>query len=221
MKKSILILWVISLTIFSGCGSVKGVMIYDIDPSLKVITQVRALPVLNSVGFEWKKLEDRRVHGINIYRGNPTKGKQSLKRIGSVSNAYATHYVDTDVKPNTSYIYTFTTFFLGKESRHGAVLNVTTSPRLDGVSFAHAYRVAPRVVKLLWSPHSNGSINRYIIERSTNSGSWEHITQLKGQLSAEYIDTFVKVGNRYSYRVIAKSYDGILTHASEITTVSL
>jgi len=225
MKKSTLILWTLSslsLLLINGCsGAMKGMMIYDTDPTLKTITEVRSLPTQKSVGFEWKKIEDYRVHGVNIYRGTPTAGAQSFKRIGSVDSRYATHFVDSYVKPNRIYLYTFTTFSLGKESRHGAVLKVQTRPPLNGVSFAKAYVVAPNVVKLLWAPHANQSINRYIIERSVNGGEWKYVIQIQGQLSAEYIDTFVHTGNSYRYRIIGKSYDDILTKPSQITSISL
>jgi len=222
MKKSTLLLWTLSLILFNGCGSgIKGLMIYDTDPTLKTITKVRALPMQNSVGFEWKKIEDRRVHGVNIYRGKPTEGTQSFKRIGSAGNRYATHFVDTHVKPNRSYIYTFTTFSLGKESKHGAVLKVKTRPALNGVSFVKAYDVAPGVVKLLWAPHENQSINAYVIERSANGMEWKFVAQVEGQLMAEYIDTFIHKGSSYRYRIIAKSYDGIKTQPSQITSISL
>jgi len=222
MKKSTLLLWTLSLLAFNGCGEgMKGLMIYDTDPTLKTITQVRSLPMQNSVGFEWKKIEDYRVHGVNIYRGTPTTGAQSFQRIGSVGNRYGTHFVDTHVKPNRVYLYTFTTFSLGRESKHGSVLKVQTRPALNGVSFAKAYVVAPGVVKLLWAPHANQSINRYVIERSVNAGPWKYVIQVEGQLMAEYIDTFVNAGNSYRYRIIAKSYDDILTKPSQITSVSL
>ena len=225
MKKSTLLLWTLSSIAFlllNGCGSgIKGLMIYDKDPSLKSINQVRALPMQNSVGFEWKKIEDKRIHGVNIYRGNPTQGSQSFKRIGSAGDRYATHFVDTHVKPDTTYMYTFTTFSLGKESNHGAVIKVKTRPALNAVTFAKAYNVAPGVVKLLWAPHSNQSINRYVIERSVNTGKWKFMAQVDGQLMAEYIDTFVHPGNNYRYRIIAKSYDNILTKSSQVTTVAL
>ena len=222
MKKSTLLLWTLSLLAFNGCGEgMKGLMIYDTDTTLKTITQVRSLPMQNSVGFEWKKIEDYRVHGVNIYRGTPTTGAQSFQRIGSVGNRYGTHFVDTHVKPNRVYLYTFTTFSLGRESKHGSVLKVQTRPALNGVSFAKAYVVAPGVVKLLWAPHANQSINRYVIERSVNAGPWKYVIQVEGQLMAEYIDTFVNAGNSYRYRIIAKSYDDILTKPSQITSVSL
>lgn len=225
MTKSTLLLWTLSLLAFlslNGCGEgIKGLMIYDTDPSLKTIKEVRALPTQNSVGFEWKKIEDRRVHGVNIYRGNPSQGSQSFKRIGSAGSRYATHFVDTHVKPDSTYLYTFTTFSLGKESRHGAILKVKTRPALPGITFVKAYNVAPGVVKLLWAPHANQSINRYVIERSVNGNPWKFMAQVDGQLMAEYIDTFVHPGNSYRYRIFAKSYDDILTKPSQITSVAL
>jgi len=180
--------------------------------------------MMSSVGFEWKKIEDNRVHGINIYRGSPHDRfgtDQGFKRIGSIGNRYGTHFVDTHVKPNTTYLYTFTTFSFGKESKHGAVIKVKTRPTFDAVSFLQAYKVAPGVVKLLWKPHPSERINAYIIERSVNGGEWKYMAQAEGQLMAEYIDTFVRAGNTYAYRIIAKSYDGIRAKASQVTYISL
>jgi len=221
MKKSILLLWTLALLSFNGCDGIKGLMIYEIDPTLKNITELKSLSKVSSVGFEWKKIEDHRIHGVNIYRGLSSKGKRSLKRIGSIGNRYATHFVDTHTKANTSYIYTFTTFSLGKESKHGRVLNVKTKPALNGVSFLKAYNVAPGVVKLLWRPHENQSINAYIVERSVNGAKWQYVSQVEGQLMAEYIDTFVRHGNTYRYRIVSKSYNAILTKPSQITQLSL
>jgi len=221
MKKSTLLLWTLSLLILNSCGGIKGLMVYKIDPSLKSINEVKAFSTQSSVGFEWKKIEDRRVQGVNIYRGIPTQGRQSLKRIGSASNRFATHFVDRRVKPNTSYIYTFTTFSLGKESTHGSVIKVKTAPALKGVSFFKAYNVAPSAVKLLWSPHVNESISRYVIERSVNGGPWKFVANVKGRLMVEYIDTFIRRGNSYKYRIYAKSFDKVLTKATKTTALSM
>ena len=222
MKKSILLLSVLALWILNGCGGIKGLLVYDTDPTLKSITQVRAFPMMSSVGFEWEKIENRRIHGINIYRKSPSnQGDQGFKRIGSIGNRYATHFVDTHTKPNTKYLYTFTTFALGKESKHGAILRVKTRPPFAGVSFVKAYKVAPGVVKLLWKPHPNERVKAYIVERSVNGGEWKYVSQVEGQLMAEYIDTFVRNGNTYAYRIIAKSYDDIRANASQATQISL
>ena len=221
MKKSILILWVLSFITFNGCGAVKGLMTYGTDPSLDTINQVHALPRMNSVGFEWKKIEDHRIHGVNIYRGSASQDIQSFKRIGTVGNRYATHFVDTHVKADSSYQYSFTTFSFGKESRRSAPLEVRTLPAFSAVSFVKAYKVAPSVVKLLWKPHVNPSISAYIVERSVNGSEWKYVSQVQGQLMAEYIDTFVRSGHTYSYRIIAQSYDKIRANPSEATKITL
>ncbi len=221
MKKSILILWVLSLISFNGCGAVKGLMTYGTDPSLDTITQVHTLPRMNSVGFEWKKIEDHRIHGVNIYRGSASQDIQSFKRIGTVGNRYATHFVDTHVKADSTYRYAFSTFAFGKESRHSEPIEVKTLPAFSAVSFVKAYKVAPSVVKLLWKPHADSSINTYIVERSVDGAEWKYVSQVQGQLMAEYIDTFVRGGHTYSYRIIAQSYDKIHAYPSQPTKITL
>jgi len=223
MKKSILLLSALALITFNGCGGgVKGLLIYDTNPTLKTIKNVRAFPMMSSVGFEWEKIKDTHIHGIKIYRKSPSdQEEQGFKCIGSIGNRYATHFVDTHVKPNTKYHYTFTTFSLGQESERSAILRVKTRPPFDSVSFVKAYREAPGVVKLLWRPHPSERVNAYIIERSVNDGEWKYVSQVEGQLMAEYIDTFVRNGNTYAYRIIAKSYDNIRAKASQATQISL
>jgi hypothetical protein len=222
MKNLTLILSVLFLLLLNGCGSaVKGMMIYDTDASLQSITQVKALPTRNSVGFEWNKIDNRRVHGVNVYRSIPTAGNQTFERIGSTSSRYATHFVDTHVKPNRTYLYTFTTFSLGKESKHGTILNVRTLPPLSAVPFAKAYVEDNRAVKLLWAPHTNQSVSAYRIERAEGNGEWKYLTEVSGQLSVEYVDTFVLQGHQYRYRIFAKSYDGILSQPSQTLVISL
>ncbi len=209
-----------SLT-FNSCGGIKGLMTYSTDLSLHGIGEVRTLATMNSVGFEWEKIHNRKIHGINVYRGNAKGDKQSFKRIGTVGNRYATHFVDTHVKAGTSYSYTFTTFALGKESRRSRTLHVKTAPAFTAVSFLKAYKVAPAVVKLLWKPHSNLSVNAYIVQRSVNGDEWKFISYVEGRLMAEYIDTFVRTGKSYRYRIIAQSYDKIQAKPSQVTQLTL
>ena len=223
MKKSILLLSVLALLLLNGCAGIKGLLIYDKNPTLPTIQKVKALSLMNTVGFEWQKIEDKRVHGVNIYRGSSSDkfGKnQGFKRIGTVGNRYGTHFVDTHVKPNRTYLYTFTTFYMGEESNHGTVLKVKTQPTFASVSFVKAYKVAQGVVKLLWRPHQSGCVNSYIIERSVNGGAWKYLAEVKGQLMVEYIDNFIHAGGTYAYCIVAKSYDGIRSKPSQITRIS-
>ena len=221
MKKSTLIVWALSLILFNGCGAVKGLMTYGVDPTLKPITQVHALPRMNSVGFEWEKIDDHRIQGINIYRADASQNAQTFIRIGTVGNRYATHFVDTHVKADSVYRYTFSTFSFGKESTRSTALKVRTLPAFSAVSFVKAYKVSSHVVKLLWKPHTNPSVTSYIVERSVNGSEWKFVSQVHGQLMAEYIDTFVRGKQTYSYRIIAQSYDKIRAHPSYATKITL
>jgi fibronectin type 3 domain-containing protein len=221
MKKSILILWVLFLITFNGCGGIKGLMTYGTDLTLTPLKEIHALPSMNSVGFEWEKISDHRIHGVNIYRDNASEDTKSFKRIGTVGNRYATHFVDTHVKADSTYRYMFSTFALGKESKRSEPVEVRTLPPFSAVTFVKAYKVAPSVVKILWKPHDNPSISTYIIERSVNDGEWKFVSQVQGQLMVEYIDTFVTRGRTYRYRIIAQSYDKIRAYPSQPTQITL
>jgi len=212
---------VLASLIFNGCGGIKGLMTYRTDASLQGIGSVHALAAMNSVGFEWEKIHNKKIHGINIYRGNTAGDKQSFKRIGTVGNRYATHFVDTHVKAGTTYSYTFTTFALGKESSRSQTLYVKTLAVFSAVSFVKAYKVAPSVVKLLWKPHSNLSVNAYVVQRSVDRGEWKFVSYVEGRLMAEYIDTFVRAGKSYRYRIIAQSYDKMQAKPSQVTQLTL
>jgi len=221
MKKSILVYLVLASVIFNACGGIKGLMTYKTDSALQGIGEVHTLATMNSVGFEWRKIENKKIHGVNIYRGNASGDRESFKRIGTIGNRYGTHFVDTHVKADTSYSYTFTTFSLGKESRRSKILYVKTKPAFPAVSFVKAYKVAPSVVKVLWRPHANPSVSAYIVQRSVEGGEWRFVSQVEGRLMAEYIDTFVRRGKSYRYRIIAKSYDKIEAKPSHSTQVRL
>jgi len=225
MKRSILLLWVLALLTFSGCGSaIKGLMVYGKDSSLPTLGKVHTLPTMTSVGFEWKRISDKKIHGINIYRKSPDAREpedRKFRRIGAIGNRYATHFVDTHVKPDTLYIYKFSPFSLGKESARGSIVKVHTRPTFKPVSFLKLYKVAPYVIKLLWRPHSSEKIDSYIIERSVNGGKWKFMAQVEGHLMAEYIDTLVRGGNTYAYRIIAKSYEGVKARPSQVSRISL
>ena len=225
MKRSILLLWVLVLLTFSGCGSaIKGLMVYEKDTTLTTLSAVHALPMMNSVGFEWDTIKDQKIHGINIYRKVPEAKdpeERLFRRIGTIGNRYATHFVDTHVTPATHYVYRFSTFSMGKESALGTRVEVETKPTFAPVSFLQAYKVGPTAVKLLWRPHSSNKISSYVIERSVNGGAWKFMAQVEGVLMAEYIDTLVHGRNTYAYRIVAKSYDGIKSRPSQVTRISL
>jgi len=190
MKKLTLLLLGSVLLLLNGCGSVKGLMTYSTDASLSSIKNLHALTTRNSIAFEWDKIEDKYIDGINIYRAQSQSNQSG--RVGTIDNRYATHFVDRYVKPKRKYHYQFTTFSAGKESRPTKRLTLTTKHPLEPIAFLEAYQVAPKVVKLLWRPHPNSTVNAYIVQRRVGSdGTWRFIAYVEGRLLLEYIYTFV------------------------------
>ncbi len=224
MKKSTLIPLAIASILCSGCGGLTGFLLYDTDPTLTPPQEIEAFAQSNQVAFEWKKIEDSRVVGINIYRGTPQerfRSDQGFKRIGSIPNRYGTHFVDSKLTPEHAYLYTFTTFSLTRESKPSSIVRIKTTPAVAGVSFIEAYREGAAVVKLLWRPHTDGAVAGYIVQRKQGTGAWKYLGQVEGRLMVEYIDRGVKPSYHYSYRVIAKRYDGTTTQPSPQTDILL
>ena len=218
MRRSILPLSAVTLHVFSGCGA-SGLTVYDVDQNLPKITEIRSLSVMSSIGFEWNKISDSSVRGVNVYREVVDGGKTKFKRIGTVGNRYGTHFVDIYLKPDHRYRYVFRTYRLGKESERGKVIEVKTLPVFPPVSFAQAYQEDRNVVKILWRPHSNQKIDGYIVERSDNGQPFKYLAYVNGRLMVEYIDSFARKGHRYRYRIIARSYDKIKSKPSRAAEI--
>jgi len=195
-------------TLFSGC-STRGVLAVGSDKTLPKITKIKYLVGKSSIGFEWPAIKDSRVKGIKVYRSTPQSGdQQKYKRIATIDDRYATHYVDRRVAPSKVYQYTFTTYSLVHESLPGAIVRVKTESPYDPISFTKVYMSDKGVAKILWSPHSNNEISGYIIERKIAGGKWKYLARVRGRLMPEYIDKSAAMGYEYSYRIIARSVNG-------------
>ena len=213
---------VIASLIATGCSEVESMTALKVDPSMPVIKEVKTIVDKTSVGFEWSEIQDKRVEGVDVYRAVPGKGsKQRYVKIATIGNRYATHFVDTDIKPNRKYLYTFKPYGLFYGSSPGKIASVKTKSPFPPVDFFKAFIVDKGVVKLLWTPHPDPRIHDYIIERRLEGREWKYLANVKGRLSPEYIDMSAAKGRRYSYRIIARSADGFRSDASEAATVTI
>ena len=225
MKRFSLMRYVAALlTVFfvSGCIDPQSLVTLGTDKTLPAITQVNVLVEKSSVGFEWPAIKDSRVKGINVYRAMPTSGRsQRFVRIATISDHYATHYVDRHIQPSRRYLYTFTTYNLLHESAHGKIVRVQTPSAYKAVEFVKVYLRAPGVVKVLWKPHPNPRISGYVIQRRLMQGKakWRYLASVPGRLMPEYIDASPAKGHRYSYRVLARSSSGVLSRPSTPATL--
>lgn len=178
----------------------------------------RTIPDITSVAFEWRKVDDIKVDGYHLYRAEMGKEGSKLKRVHYIDNRYTTHFVDTNLEPNTRYMYSLSS--AGKndtESRPTNAYAVQTLPTLESVSFIQAISNMPRQVKILWRPHDNERIKYYTIERSTPAtAKWKEIDTLQGRFQVEYIDKQLEDNVAYMYRLIAHTFDDIPSKPSEI-----
>jgi len=210
------------LLILSGCNSEPQVPEKPvIDPNLPALNINGHIADMNAIAFEWKAIENEKVIGFHVYRTSPEAKDEKLHRIATIENRYATHYLDNNVAPNTSYMYRFASFSEnGSESRASETIRTATTPILPSVSYFQSIGNMPRTAKLLWRPHTNIKVNSYVLQRSTlEDPEWEEIALIKGRLSAEYIDLNLDDNRVYKYRLLSRTYDDLTSTPSDIVKV--
>ncbi|MCK5293619.1 MAG: fibronectin type III domain-containing protein [Arcobacteraceae bacterium] len=199
-----------------------------IDDNLPIISKssIRSIPSITQIALEWKGTTQANTLGYYIYRSDLQKDGEELSRVATIKNRYASHYLNTNLKPETRYLYAIS--IIGKdgtESRPSQSVAINTLPIYDSVSLITVKSDLPRQVRIEWRPHTNYAVSKYIIERSSiNHIEWEKIATVKGRLNPEYIDIKLKDDIIYSYRLKAVTHDGIESKYSKVvkaTTKSL
>lgn len=193
-----------------------------VDASMPRIEGIRTLAGSTEVGFEWTPIYSSQIEGYYLYRmeGN------SMKKIATIKDKYVSHYVDTKLRPNSSYTYQMSTYSADKHesalsatasvTTTGLVANTPTVGAIDSVSFINAVSGLPACIKIIWRPHSMQGVDSYIIERNEyKSSSWEEVGKVKGRLNAEYIDKDIKDNSVYRYRVKVKTFDDVVSKPSD------
>ena len=201
--------------LFSGCGvSPEPKKELKIDETLPIIkmTQNGIFADMNAIAFEWESLNSSAVDGIYIYK--------QAKYYETIHNRFATHYVDSNVKPNTHYKYKFKTFSKDAESHFSKLIDVQSLDVLDSVTWIHSITGMPRSAKILWRPHTNEKVKSYIIQRKTVlEKEYQDIAKVDGRLNAEFIDKDLEDNTQYQYRVKVLTYDNIISNPSAVVDV--
>jgi fibronectin type 3 domain-containing protein len=199
------------LVFFSGCiqqNLIKPTKI-SIDETLEVINEksIKHISNMSDIALEWQRVNDNRAQGYYIYRGD-VKTNNKLQRIKTINNRYTSHFLDTNLKLNTKYLYAISTIGNnGFESRPSKTIMIKTIPAQKSVSFIAAISNLPQQIKIVWRPHSNKAVKSYIVQRLiTKTSKWANIAILKGRLNAEYIDTKLANNTVYMYRLIAVTF---------------
>lgn len=230
MKLSILttLLSVSLILILSGCGlkpKPKEEAVIDATlPKIK-LTEHGIIKGMKSIALEWETIKDKRVKGIYLFKvaldENKTAGIQVDDYLDTIDNRFSSHYLDTDIKPNSRYSYYFKTYSKDAESVNSETTVVTSNPIIKSVTWIHASQDMPRSAKIIWRPHTNNLVNGYEIQRRTfEDKEWKSIVSLDGRLRAEYIDNELQDKHTYIYRIRALTYNKIVSSPSKEVTVT-
>lgn len=215
---------IVSLLTFSGCvgTSPKPSDKQIIDATLPVVelTKSGIFTDMKAIGFEWKSMKDPRVKGIYVYKKSFAQKTAKHKFIDTIQNRFVTHYIDENVEPASKYAYYFKTYTAQSESNPSKEVVVDTLPVLDSVSWLHVVENMPRSAKIIWRPHTNQIVKRYILERKTlEEREWSELDKVDGRLSAEYIDSKLKDNFVYKYRIRVLTYNGIVSNPSQEVSI--
>ncbi len=215
---------IVLIALFSGCTKQLGTAEKPkIDRSLPVVdgTYIKTIPDIESVALEWKSINIVGAKGYYLIRADIQKGGK-FKRVAKIDNKYTTHYLDKDLEANSRYGYKIALLMEDdREAPASGSVEVQTLPRLESVSLIETISDLPRQIKILWRPHSNQRVEKYLIQRSTASNSkWKTIKTIKGRLKVEYIDDGLGDNETYMYRIKVKTFDKILSRPSVISTAT-
>lgn len=175
------------------------------------ITNLKTISDMTQIAFEWERASDESVEGYILYR-NDNINTNNFKKIATINDRYATHYVDSGLKPASIYQYTMSAYSKQGEGQKSQIYTISTQNLIPSVEFSQVLGDLAGRSKVLWKPHSDMRVASYIIEKSQdNSNKWKQIAEVKGRLSVEYIDKDVKPGKSYAYRIRVKTYDGVIS----------
>ena len=187
------------------------------NPNLPTVKEFKAYPDRNAMALFWQIVPS--MSGYYIQRYNPKTHKWT--EIATIKDPYKSIYVDTNLKPNTIYKYRIATFDKQGIPSLAVETKSKTLPPLSPVIPLEARPVTKGIVKIIFRPHMNERVKEYLIERfNDKNAKWEKITTLSPRLNVEFIDKKLKDGKIYKYRIIAKSFDDILSYPSKTIIVS-
>lgn len=212
MRSSLKIIYLCVLgIIFSGCADL--FFLPTLNLSLPAIQNIKALPDVSSIAFEWDRVKSGEVQGYVIYR--KAKGEKEFERIAIIRNPRITHFYDSGLETESVYQYQFAT--LGANDTISArtkPIAIKTS-FIDPVEFIHAVSDEPRLIKVIWSPHANPSIKKYIVEKLINN-KWEKVGEIDNRLGLEFFDINLQDGVTYEYRIAGVSFQGDKSRYSKV-----
>lgn len=225
MIKSVKVILLAALIIVtSGCqNEISTPVKPKIDENLPMVSSqsIKSIPDINAIALEWKAIDIPQAQGYYIIRANMQKDGK-FKRVAMLKNKYTTHYLDKDLDANSKYGYKISVYTKnGFESRASNSVNIFTLPNLKSVSLIQTISNLPRQIKILWRPHTNPRVSKYIIERTSPSEpKWKKIATVDNRYNVEYIDAELGDNKIFTYRIKSVTFDDIVSEPSQMSTAT-
>ncbi|MCX7982464.1 MAG: hypothetical protein N2572_06110 [Syntrophales bacterium] len=177
--------------------------------------------LVKQVEISWTPSPDPDVVGYNLYWSLQKTGKyELLKRISDRMERSFTHGGGFNkLLDNTTYYYFITAYNkVDVESEQSEVVAATTKPR---PSIPKAFKGEAGKVKsvpLSWEQNPEGDVEKYHIFRADGKEKdFSRIATVRNK--THYLDTGLKDGEEYRYRIQAEDKDELLSDLSEAITV--
>ena len=202
------------LMLITGCAVNKPAP--KSNPNLPKVSEFKAYPDRNAMALFWSPVNN--IEGYYIQRYNE-KNKKWIQ-LATIKDPFKSIYIDKKLKPNTTYKYRIATF---KNNIPSLAIETTqkTLPPMMPVIPLEAKPLTKGIVKIVFRPHPNERVVKYIIERfNDEKAKWEEIATLNHRMEVEYIDKGLQDGKIYKYRIFAISYDRIKSLPSKNIVVS-
>ena len=207
-------------TLISGCEFANPIAKpLTSDKNIKTIQKVKTISESTAIAFEWLPFSDSPyIAGYKIYREELDNGQLKFRLITTINDKIASHYVDSELKPNTTYKYTFVVFTEdNRQSIPSEPVIAKTLNILKPIHYIIPVSNLANKTKLLWRPHQNIDVSGYIIERNDMySKEWKKVGELNNRLNVEFIDKDLETNKAYKYRVRVKTFYGVISEPSKI-----
>jgi len=208
--------FLISLVLITGCA-VNNKPTPKSSPNLPKVEKFSAYPDRNAIALKWSPVT--KMSGYYIQKYNKKTHKWEM--LATINNPFQTLYVDTNLKPSTTYTYRIATFNRAKIPSLAKEISQKTLRSIAPVIPLEVKPLKKGMVKIIFRPHPNERVEGYIIQRLNDKNvKWEELANLAPRYNVEYIDKNLKDGKIYRYRIIAYSFDGLKSAPSQTISVS-
>ena len=198
--------------IIAGCASQAPL---KSNPNLPKVSKISYTKDRNQVAINWNRVDNDKIKGYYLTRSDNGK----FKLIAKINDPDITFYDDRGLKPKSHYVYQIATFDRNGVPSKGLKLDAYTRPNIESVVGLRNDNLKQQgKIKFSFTPNENERISGYLIQKY-NGQKFITIAKLDSRLKTEFLDTDLKNGVNYEYRVIAVSYDGLKSAPSSVLNI--